>query len=181
MLFVEGITDLPDGFQLEPKPRPVGLIRGLAIGLATSIVLILVLFVSLAVTYGKPIYLLAGAVFMALAAGSDLLLWRVLQPPVLKADSTSVVYKSGFQSVSVPRSELTLIFKGQVVQRALHGLGPELRVRRQRRQGHVCSAGALVSLRGRRRLRGTAGSAGSGRLHPARHRRHQRECDVGIT
>jgi len=118
MLFVEGITDLPDGFQLEPKPRSVGFMRGLAIGLASSTVLILVLFVSLAVTYGKPIYLLAGAVFMALAAGSDLLLWRVLQPPVLKADSTSVVYKSGFQSVSVPRSELTLIFKGQVVQRA---------------------------------------------------------------
>src|SRR5579859_6023464 len=118
MLFVEGITDLPDGFQLEPKPRSVGFMRGLAIGLASSTVLILVLFVSLAVTYGKPIYLLAGAVFMALAAGSDLLLWRVLQPPVLKADSTSVVYKSGFQSVTVPRSELTLIFKGQVVQRA---------------------------------------------------------------
>jgi hypothetical protein len=56
-------------------------------------------------------------VFLVLAAGSDLLVWRVLQPPVLKADSTSVVYKSGLKSTSVPRSELTLIFKGQVVQR----------------------------------------------------------------
>jgi hypothetical protein len=117
MLSVQGITDLPDGFQLEPKPRPVGVMRALAIGLASSTVLILVLFVYLTITYEKPIYLLAGAVFLVLAAGSDLLLWRVLQPPVLKADSTSVIYKSGFQSATVPRSDLTLIFKGQVVQR----------------------------------------------------------------
>ena len=117
MLDVEGITDLPDGFQLEPKPRPVVFMRGLAVGLASSLVLILVLFGYLAITYQKPIYLLAGVVFLVLAAGSDLLVWRVLQPPVLKADSISVVYKSGFQSTSVPRSELTLIFKGQVVQR----------------------------------------------------------------
>jgi hypothetical protein len=117
MLSVEGVTDLPDGFQLEPKPRPVGLMRALAIGLAGSIVLILVLFVYLAITYGKPVYLLAGVVFMVVAAGSDLLLWRVLQPPVLKADSTSITYKYGFQSASLPRSDLTSIFKGQVVQR----------------------------------------------------------------
>jgi hypothetical protein len=117
MLTVEGITDLPDGFQLDPKPRPVVFMRALAVGLAASLVLILVLFGYLAITYQKPIYLLAGVVFLVLAAGSDLLLWRVLQPLVLKADSTSVIYKSGFQSASVPRSELTLIFKGQVVQR----------------------------------------------------------------
>jgi len=117
MLTVEGITDLPDGFQLDPKPRPVVFMRALAVGLAASLVLILVLFAYLAITYQKPIYLLAGVVFLVLAAGSDLLLWRVLQPLVLKADSTSVIYKSGFQSASVPRSELTLIFKGQVVQR----------------------------------------------------------------
>jgi len=117
MLDVEGISDLPDGFQIEPKPRPVVFMRALAVGLASSLVLILVLFGYLAITYQKPIYLLTGVVFLVLAAGSDLLVWRVLQPPVLKADSTSVVYKSGFQSTSVPRSELTLIFKGQVVQR----------------------------------------------------------------
>src|SRR4029077_12306358 len=76
------------------------------------------LFVYLAITSEKPIYLLAGVVFMVLAVGSDLLLWRVLQPPVLTADSTSVTYKYGFQTISVPRSELTMIFQGQVVQRA---------------------------------------------------------------
>src|ERR1700719_290780 len=117
MLFVQGVTDLPDGFQLEPKPHPVGFLRALAIGLASSMVVIIVLFVYLAVKYEKPVYLLAGVVFMAVAAGSDLLMWRVLQPPVLKAVSTSVTYKYGFQSVSLPRSDLTSIFKGQVVQR----------------------------------------------------------------
>jgi hypothetical protein len=114
---VQGVTDLPDGFHLEPKPRPVGVMRALALGLAGSIVLILVLFVYLTVTLEKPIYLLAGVVFMVVAAGSDVLVWRVLQPPVLKADSNSVTYKYAFQSASMPRSDLTMIFKGQVVQR----------------------------------------------------------------
>jgi len=109
MLAVEGITDLPDGFQVEPKPKPPGFMRALAIGLATSTVLILVFFVYLAITFETPIYLLAGVVFMALAVVSDLLLWHSLQPPVLKADSVNVT--------SVPRSELTMIFQGQVVQR----------------------------------------------------------------
>ena len=118
MLFVQGITDLPDGFQLEPKQRPLAFMRALAIGLAGSMVLIIILFGYLAITYGKPIYLLAGVVFLVFAAGSDVLLWRVLKPPVLKADSVNVIYRSGFQATSVPRSELTMIFQGQVVQRA---------------------------------------------------------------
>lgn len=118
MLTVQGITDLPDGFQLEPKQRPVAVMRALAIGLAGSTGLILVLFVYLTITLEKPIYLLAGVAFLVVAAGTDLVLWRVLQPPVLKADSVAVTYRNGFQSASVPRSELTLIFKGQVVQRA---------------------------------------------------------------
>src|SRR5438067_4138866 len=117
MLAVEGITDLPDGFQVEPKPKPPGFMRALAIGLATSTVLILVFFVYLAITFETPIYLLAGVVFMALAVVSDLLLWHSLQPPVLKADSVNVTYRSGLQTTSVPRSELTMIFQGQVVQR----------------------------------------------------------------
>jgi hypothetical protein len=117
MLVVQGITDLPDGFQLEPKPRPVGFMRALAFGLAGSIVLIFIVFVYLAITNAQPIYVLGGFVFILVAAASDLLLWRVLQPPVLRADSTSVTYKYGFQSASMPRSDLTLIFKGQVVQR----------------------------------------------------------------
>ena len=118
MLCVQGITDLPDGFQLEPKQRPVAFMRTLAIGLAGSMVLIVILFGYLAITYERPVYLLAGVVFLVLAAGSDWLLWRVLQPPVLKADSVDVTYRSGFQTTSVPRSELTMIFQGQVVQRA---------------------------------------------------------------
>jgi len=118
MLAVDGITDLPDGFQIEPKPKPVAFMRGLAIGLGTSTVLVLVLFVYLAVTRGKPIYLLVGVLFLVVAAASDYVLWRVLQPPVLRADSVHVTYSSGFQTRSVPRAELTMIFRGQIVQRS---------------------------------------------------------------
>jgi hypothetical protein len=116
MLAVQGITDLPEGFQLDPKQR-VGFMRALAIGLAGSIVLIFIVFVYLAITNESAIYVLAGVAFVVVAAASDVLLWRVLRPPVLKADSATVTYKYGFQTVSVPRSELTMIFQGQVVQR----------------------------------------------------------------
>jgi len=118
MLAVDGITDLPDGFQIEPSPKSVAFMRALAIGLGTSTVLILVLLVYLAITNGKPIYLLVGVLFLFVAAVSDFVLWRVLQPPVLKADSVNVTYSSGFQTRSVPRSELTMIFRGQIVQRS---------------------------------------------------------------
>jgi hypothetical protein len=115
---MQGITDLPGGgFQLEPKQRSVSVMRALAVGLAGSIVLIFILFGYLAITYQKAVYVLGGVVFILLAAGSDVLLWRVLQPPVLTADSAGVTYRYGFQTVSVPRSELTMIFQGQVVQR----------------------------------------------------------------
>jgi hypothetical protein len=117
MLVVQGITDLPDGFQLEPKARPVSFMRALALGLASSIVLIVVLFVYLAIKNEQPVYLLGGLVFILVAATSNVLLWRVLRPPVLKADSVAVTYRYGFQTVSVPRSELSMIFQGQVVQR----------------------------------------------------------------
>jgi hypothetical protein len=117
MPLVQGITDLPDGFQLDTKPRPVRFMRALAFGLAGSIVLIFLVFVYLAISYQSALYVIGGVAFVLVAAGSDVLLWRILQPPVLKADSTSVTYKYSFQSASIPRSDLTLILKGQVVQR----------------------------------------------------------------
>jgi hypothetical protein len=114
---VQGITDLPEGFELATKPRPVLFMRALAFGLAGSIVLIFIVFVYLAITYESVLYVFGGVAFALVAAASDVLVWRVVQPPVLRADPVAVTYRYGFQTISVPRSELTMIFQGQVVQR----------------------------------------------------------------
>lgn len=117
MLVVQGITDLLDGFQLEPKPQAV---RALTIGtlvLAVADIASVLFLVVLSAIFRQPLMLLAAAAILLVGVAMQLLMRRVLRPPILKADSVSVTYNSGFKTVVVPRTDLTMIFKGQVVQK----------------------------------------------------------------
>ena len=107
-----------DGFELTPSPAAVRNLRTLAVALVLGSVFIVVVFGVLAISKGDPVWWLAIGIYLVLSVPADWVLWRVMRPPVLRADGMTVTYKTGFQTFAIPRSDLTLIYLGQVVQRA---------------------------------------------------------------
>jgi hypothetical protein len=116
---MQGISDVSDGsFQLVPKPQRVRMFRVIGqASAAVSVATCLVLAV-LAVVMHEPQWLLGAVLFAVVAATARWVFWRAIRPPLVAADARTITYSSAFRSVTVPRAELTMIFKGQVVQRA---------------------------------------------------------------
>lgn len=112
---MQGITDLSDGsFQLVPKLERVRLFTVIALTCAVVSVATFLVFPVLAVVMNQPQWLLGAVLFAVLSATAQWVLWRAIRPPLVRADAQTITYRS----VTVPRAELTMIFKGQVVQRA---------------------------------------------------------------
>ena len=101
-----------DGFELTPSQGAVKRMRYLGLGLLASSALVIVLFAVFALASGRSIWWLATGVYLALSVPADWVLWRVMQPPGLRADGTMVTCKSGFRTITVPRSDLASIHAG---------------------------------------------------------------------
>ena len=116
---VQAITDLPDGsFQLEPKPQAIRTTRILPLVFLVADVGTSVVVALLALLMRKPGLLIATAALLLFAAVMQLLTRHFFKPPLLKADSATITYLDDSRAVVVPRAELTMIFQGQVVQKA---------------------------------------------------------------
>jgi hypothetical protein len=64
-----------------------------------------------------PVRLLLLAVVLVFFGGTEVLLWAALKPPVLKADAMEVSCASPLSRQRMPRSDLALIFRGQVIRK----------------------------------------------------------------
>lgn len=117
------VIDGIDGFQLTPSPDATRrlLVVFLAMGSGSGVVV--VLFVALALMKGDPIWWLAAVIYLVLSVPADWVLWRVMQPPVLKSDGTTVGYKGGFQSVTVPIADLAVVYLGRFAERGRYTAG----------------------------------------------------------
>lgn len=64
-----------------------------------------------------PVRLLLLAGVLVFFGGTEWLLWAALKPPVLKADAMEVICASPLSRQRMPRSDLALIFRGQVIRK----------------------------------------------------------------
>jgi hypothetical protein len=116
---VQGIADLPDGsVQLVPDPKRIQMFRVIALASAAISIATFLMFSVLAVVMHQPQWLLGAVLFAVMSAAAQWVFRRAIRPPLVKADAQAVTYSAALRSVVVPRAELTMIFKGQVVQRA---------------------------------------------------------------
>jgi hypothetical protein len=116
---VDAVVDQLDGsFTLNPKPEQVRRLRliPLAIGLIDGVATVVVAI--LAVLFHQPGLLVPAAVLLVAAGTVPFVFRRFFKPPAVKADAMNVSCRSTGETVVVPRAELTMIFLGQVVQRA---------------------------------------------------------------
>ena len=102
-----------DGFQLTPSQAAVTRMRFLGYALVASSTFVVVMFAVFALTIGPPVWWVAAAVYLVLSVPADWILWRVMQPPTLKSDGTTVTCKSGFRTIAIACSDLAGIHLGQ--------------------------------------------------------------------
>ena len=107
------VTDLPEGFAVDPELQRARSMRMVLIAMAAGALLALVLLAILALHYERPVLWLAAVAYVLVIVPADWAAWRVIRPPLLKADSASVIYASGFKTTRLPRAELQTIFQGQ--------------------------------------------------------------------
>jgi hypothetical protein len=108
-LFFGSVIDGLDGFQLMPIPAGVRNVRMLAVGLGGSTAVVVTLFAVLGLEKGDAVWLLAAGIYLVLSVPADFVLWRVMQPPVLKSDGTTVSCKTGFKTTATPVADLDAI------------------------------------------------------------------------
>jgi len=92
-----------------------------ALGAGTA--LVVVLFAVLALATGQAIWWLAVVIYLVLSLPADWVLWRAVQPPVLKSDGTTVNYKSGFRSLSIAVADLGVVYLGRYAVRGGYSAG----------------------------------------------------------
>lgn len=115
------VADLLDGFAVEPDPQRMRSMRMIVILAMAGGVVIAVSLVALAVYYKRSAFLVAGLGYLLLIAAADWFLWLAIKAQALKADSMSVTYTAANKTTQVPRSELSMIFKGQTYVRGRGG------------------------------------------------------------
>jgi len=115
------IVELPDGsLELPPDPKRVRAVKLISAASVTLAIVtwLVVAWVSVALfDISWPARLLLLAVALVFFGGTEWLLWAALKPPVLKADAMEVVCASPLSRQRMPRSDLALIFRGQVIRK----------------------------------------------------------------
>lgn len=109
------IVDLPDGsFVLPPDPKRV---RSVRLMIGASVVLMFGAGIGVVAlspsTHQIPLPVLL--VIVVTFLGTEVFLWNVIKPPYLKADATEISCVAPLARQRMPRSELGLIFRGQVL------------------------------------------------------------------
>jgi hypothetical protein len=109
------IVDLPDGsFELRPDPRSVRQLRRLIGAYGVFSVGVWAAIVAWILTMPRRVPWPLLAVPFVVSIAGELLMWHFAKPPVLKADAMEVRSVAPLSRERMPRSDLVLIFRGQV-------------------------------------------------------------------
>ena len=115
------IIDLPDGsFELPPDPRQVRKLRRFIGAYGVFSIGIWAAIVAWILTQPRRIPWPLLAIPFVVSFAVDLILWYGVRPPVLKADAMDVRSVGPLFRQQMPRSDLALIFRGQVLVRSRH-------------------------------------------------------------
>ena len=105
---------------MPPDPKRVRAIKLISAASVTLAIVtwLVVAWVSVALfDISWPVRLLLLAVVLVFFGGTEWLLWATLKARVLKADALEVIRASPLSRQRMPRSDLALIFRGQVIRK----------------------------------------------------------------
>jgi hypothetical protein len=115
------VVDLPDGsFELRPDPRQVRKLRRFIGAYGVFSIGIWAAVVAWILTQPRRIPWPLLAIPFVVSIAVELILWYGVRPPVLKADAMDIRSVAPLFGERMPRSDLAMIFRGQVLVRSRH-------------------------------------------------------------